>query len=591
VANHYQQHAPTADCASTGAVRLKASRQLLDGIFSSHVSFVCPDQRGTPVNPREITFNLLAKHKSAEAEAVLLKAFESEDEESRKLAAATVIKRPGQDGLLEIIRRVNSLDSEACAEFSQSPERFEIVLEHCFKNTDSDNLSAAVEFVRRTTNFTQFGALLNQLQTDDGSHRDAVMAALNELTDQLARRLQNNDETILPAFDLESLQAHRQAIIACIDSQEMKDSIDEPALPTALRSLLLLGRADEEAVINALSKRGPVHSETATRILSTESNTAVFVLLCESLTRYSPSAAIFDAFYARDDFEFLLHFLDWLPEAPTGYLKKNLKRLTELSWMDVEKAVLHQLPPTVHNRLITLANLAQVENERRAELKTWIVRQSDAAGRAAASDVLDSLPPVTVQAILHEALEDDDPEVEAWATRRLRTQKVPDTFEALVTRLDTELVPVLDAARDELYSFDLQRFLELFPNLSPAQCAQCGQTLIKINPNTPDDLVKEITHPFRWRRVRAIRAAGALDLVHEVYSSIIDALSDSEPTVRCVAIESLEKESSYVSVEAIRGLANDENRTVRDAANRVLEKLSETLTTNQHELDAQYTQQ
>lgn len=541
----------------------------------------------TPANPRAVTFDVLEKHKSPEAEDVLLKAIESEDEESRQLAAATVVKRRGQHSLLEIIRRVDSLDEKACAEFSLSPERFDVVLEQCFKNEDAETQQAAVRFIQRTTNFTQFQALLDQLQSDDATLRKAASETIGDLTDQMAQRLRTDDESVLPTFDTESLQTHRQVIISQIDAQTKNDPVDEYVLNTILRSLLLLGQADEEAVLNVLSRRGPVYREAATRVLSEESNPSVFVLLCESLERYAPPAAIFDAFDAREDFEFLLHLLEWLPKTPAGYLKNNIARLTELSWVDYENPVVQRLPSNVHDRLVAVANLAQIEEECRLELKTWVVRQSDAAGREAASDVLDSLPPETVRAILHEALEDEDPEVEAWATRRLRTQKLPDTFDALVTRLDKHIMPVRDAARDELFSFDLERFLELFPNLSPAQCTQCGQALLKINPDTPGDLSKEMTHPFRWRRIRAIRAADALGLVQEVYADITNALSDSESSVRCTVIETLGRNPSRESIEAIRGMTDDESRTVRDTANRMLAKISEKLTTAQRELATQ----
>lgn len=541
----------------------------------------------TPANPRTATFDILARHESAEAEDVLLKAFESEDEESRQLAAATIVKRPGQHRLLEIIRRVDSLDETACAEFSLSPERFNVALNQCFDDTEDDSRSSAVEFIRRTTNFSQLHTLFDQLQDTEDEYRKSVTTAIHDLTDQLSLRIRTDDESVLPTFDLESLQTHQRLIIEDLAARTRHDLSEEHILFPVLRSLLILGRADEEAVLAVLSRRGSVYPDASVRVLSEETNPAIFDLLCESLVRHAPPATVIKTFNTRKDFDFLLHFLNWLPESPDGYLKRNLARLDNVTWLDHSNPIVQQLPSSVHNRLVALANLVRIDDECRLELKTWIVRQSDAAGRNAASDVLDSLPTETVQAILHEALEDEDPGVEAWATRRLRTQKLPDTFEALVTRLDKQLPLVRDAARGELDSFDLHKFLELFPGLSPAHCVQCGQALLKINPETPDELLKEMTHPFCRRRIRAIRAADAMGLTREVYSGIIDALSDSEPGVRCIAIETLGKTTSHESIEAIQEMTDDESRAVRDTANRVLARLAEKLTTTRNELQTQ----
>jgi hypothetical protein len=64
----------------------------------------------TTADPRSIAFDILARHKSDEAADVLMQALECDDDHARRLAAATVVKRRGQQSILEIIRRADSLD-------------------------------------------------------------------------------------------------------------------------------------------------------------------------------------------------------------------------------------------------------------------------------------------------------------------------------------------------------------------------------------------------------------------------------------------------------------------------------------------------
>ena len=72
-----------------------------------------------PVDSRSVTFDVLARNKSDEAGAVLMHAMECDDKYSRRLAAETIIKRQSQQSILEIIRRVATLDDKACNEFSR----------------------------------------------------------------------------------------------------------------------------------------------------------------------------------------------------------------------------------------------------------------------------------------------------------------------------------------------------------------------------------------------------------------------------------------------------------------------------------------
>lgn len=272
-----------------------------------------------------------------------------------------------------------------------------------------------------------------------------------------------------------------------------------------------------------------------------------------------------------------MHLLKQLPKEPSGYLAFNLARLNDVSWLQDSVELVERLPAVVHDRLVGVINHVSLKEETRTKLKTWIVRQSGGAGRDAASDVLKLLPQEEASQILHDALKDVDPEVEAWATHRLRAQKIPDTFEELLKRLDRNLDIVRDAARDELFSFDVNYLLKIFGDLPPGQSRLCGHTLLKINPNATEELIREIEHPFRRRRIRAIQAAEALGFVDEVLANLIDKLDDPEASVRCAAIETLGSSPTPETIKAIRRMTADPHRLVRSSAESVISKLSDQL--------------
>lgn len=530
----------------------------------------------TTADPRSIAFDILARHKSDEAADVLVQALECDDEAARKMAAATVVRRPGQQNILDIIRKVDSLTDDACNEFSKSPERFRVALEQAISRSDDETRNAAVAFIRRTGNFEQFSTLLDEFGSKDNARRESVQTAAIGLASQIAERLRANDKSIFPGMDGATLQRHRSTILDDLDTRT-KQFDDLPKPETVLQLILVIGGPDDNAVRNLFTKRGDRCREVATKLLTEDSHPALFNLLGDFLAHHAPPPPVIDVLRKRSDFEFVLHFLKQLPKQPSEYLAFNLARLTDLSWLQDSMDLVERLPTSVHDRLICAINHVPVDEATKTKIKAWVVRQSGGAGREAASDVLKILPAEEASQILHEALEDSDPEVEAWATHHLRAQKLPDTFEELLKRLDKNLDTVRDAARDELFSFDLNYLIKIVGELSPGQAILCGHTLLKINPDAPDELAQEINHPFRRRRIRAIETAEAIGFMDKVGSCLIDKLEDPEVSVRCAVIEAFGRNPTPDAIKIIRRMTEDSHRHIRSTAEGVISRLNEQL--------------
>ncbi len=528
------------------------------------------------VDPRSIAFEILARHMSDEAAEVLVQALQCGDDVARRMAAATVVQRPDQQSILDIIRRVDSLDETACNEFSRSPDRFHEALEQAISGPDDAMRSTAIRFIRRTGNFEQFATLLDELGSADEVFCESAEAAAIELASQMAERLRTNNESIFPGLDGATLRTYRSTILNELDARTKRFD-DLPKPEAFLRLILILGGPDDAAVRNLFTKRGEPCRNVAVKLLSEDLHPALLNLLGDFLAYHVPPPAVIGVLRTRADFEFVLHLLKQLPKQPSGSLAFNLARLTALSWFQNPMDLVERLPTSVHDRLVGAINHLPVDEEIRTKVKTWIVRQSSGAGREAASDVLKLLPAGEASQILYDALEDTDSEVEAWAIRHLRTQKLPDTFEKLLKRLDQDLDIVRDAARDELFSFDLNYLLKIFGDLSPGQSRQCGQALLKINPNAPEELIREIDHSFRRRRIRAIEAAEALGFMDEVTPCLLEKLEDPEASVRCAVIEAFGRKPSLEAIRIIRRMTGDPHRHVRSAAEGVISRLSKQL--------------
>jgi len=516
------------------------------------------------VAPRSLTFNLLAESASTEAADALLAALTVDDAECRRLGAEGMIRQRSQLTILNLIRRIDELPNDVCAALARQPERFEAPLKQCFQRGDKVDLRSATEFSRRCGCIRHFTDAVGLLEHWDEDVRDAASDCVRDLAEALALRLMTNDAAHLPGMGFDHCRALRIDLLNELGRALFQfDHLVNPQ--PAIDAVLLLGRPDDEEVKNVCSKYGADCTEMVTATLRTMKSLPLFDTVCEALKLLAPLPVFTQVLGEREDPEFVLALLQWWPRRVTTYIETNIKRARTIPWLETRHPTLTQIPATLHDSLVSLLNCTELDRDDKNEIKKWIVRHSSGSGRAAATDVLNWLPRKEVQHILYEALLDPDTEVEAWATQQLRSQKVPDTFEHLLERLDSDRPQVRDAAREELASFNIERVFDLFESLPPSTCRQCGQLLQKINPHVLNDFREELSHAFHWRRVRATRAVGELGLVDELLPSLAALLEEPAWSIRRTVIEALAHSDSESALTIIRSMAGDEQRQVQEA--------------------------
>ncbi|MBI1314385.1 hypothetical protein GC176_24075 [bacterium] len=525
-------------------------------------------------DPKSLTFKTLAESASTEASDALLAALNSGDKPCRCLASQAIIEHRSQLTILNLIREVDTLRDDVCVALSREPERFTAPLRQCFQRGDKYELRNAIEFVRRCGCIGHFSDVLAQLEHWDGDIRDVASIAIRHQAEELAMRLLTDDSSYLPGIDFDHARVLRIELLSELSRSIFQfDRLMNPV--PAIDAILILGRPDEEEVKSVCSKYGADCKEIVAESLLTLKSRPIFETICEAQKLLAPMPVFTDALSKRDDQEFVLSLLTWMPRRITSCLEANIKRAGALPWLTTEHPTLQQIPPSLHDRLIALLNCTSLERDDKNDIKKWVVRHSSGSGRAAASDVLNWLPHKEVQHILYNALVDADNDVEAWATQQLRSQKVPDTFQHLLQRLDSERPQVRDAAREELASFNVERVFDLFESLPQSTCHRCGQLLQKINPHVLDEFREELSHAFHWRRVRATRAIGELGLVDELLPSLTVLLEEPEWSVRRAVIEALSKSDSPAALQVISSMAGDEQRQVREAVREALHRIEQ----------------
>lgn len=520
-------------------------------------------------SPLEKTFAVLANNQSADADALLLKAVVSSVDGIARRGAKCLGQKASPQRITELIKLVDHLGGGALEELAKADERLNPHLKPALQNPQPQQRAAALEFVRRASLISQLSLLLQLVDDHSNSLQTQTSDVVRELVTKLAYRLAGNEQEGLQHLSDEAVRSAQMGLLNELDRRSEKfDDIRDQEL--YVESILLLGKSDCTAVKNVLDKRGSAGRHMVKTVLQKAKHPHLMDLVCETLTHREPHQKLLQVFVSREDVLFVTRVLEWLPATITGTIAKNLEQIDELPWLSLTHATWLEIPLPLHGKLVQLINALNLPKEQKHELKKWILQNSGPEGRAAAGDLFNDLGDEEAQEVLYDALADENPEVEAWATHQLRSQAIPDKWDQLIKRLDSTSDIVRDAAREELSDFNLDKMFGLLAKLPRDKAQKCGEIVRKIDPNTANTLRSEMKKPAKTFKVRATRAAAALGMVDELLNSIGALTEDPDTGVRRIAIEVLQESASPDARKYIERRLQDPNRFVRETAKRAL---------------------
>jgi HEAT repeat protein len=99
--------------------------------------------------------------------------------------------------------------------------------------------------------------------------------------------------------------------------------------------------------------------------------------------------------------------------------------------------------------------------------------------------------------------------------------------------------------------------------------------MVKISPESVDELSREMANPIRRHRIRAAHAALAMGLQEQVLPSLMAMLEDGEALVRRTGVEVLAEVTNMAVVEVLENLKDDPSKRVRDTAEQSLKTIRE----------------
>ena len=341
-----------------------------------------------------------------------------------------------------------------------------------------------------------------------------------------------------------------------------------------VESILVLGGPGHFSAQKVLSQGSAECRALARELLQTSRHPGVMRFLLDSLSKPYPPSRVIDAIQTRADPEFILATLRWVPKRWTATQERNLRQIEHIAWLTGNEVFLDLIPEELQTALMTFISATGLDRDIKTAVREWIVRNGCPEARNQAIAVLDELDDETVQGIVLDGLDSDDPDVEAWATSQLRSQHVPDALNKLIAKLDSPEASVQAVARQELQGFDLDCVLSRFEEMSPEARKNAGTLLKKINPDFLVELTRELHHPIRRHRLRAIRGSLALGWHLQVFHSLLFLINDEDTLIRRAAIEVLGHIPTPESIAALVALKADPSQRVRETVEQALSRLA-----------------
>jgi hypothetical protein len=518
--------------------------------------------------PFPTTFELLAGTDNTAAVDVMVAALDIADESVQNLAVGAILKRHPTRAVIELVRRAQVLSKPARELIKKKSPVLAKGLRAALLSGDSALRASALQLVCDLEYFTELPTLTRLLEEKALCERDAVESTIYDLVDRLYKHLQFGKEKEESADFLRNAQRMRHQAVATLEASCERFEIHHSR--QVIEGLLILGDAQSVPLKKLIQEASSVVREIVVDLLHSSRHPGVMTLVIDSLADNYPLPATISAFASRTDPEFIAHLLETWPRELTPFQQNNVKKLESVSWLNAEGIHLDLLPPALHCAAVAFLMTTGLTETQKMDVLEWMVKFGSAEGRLAATEVLKDLDDADVQYVVRDGLESQQPEVQAWATGQLRAWSIPNAIELLVERIDSPVPEVRQAARGELAGFDVRRLLEIFDQLDSRMQSVVGKLVQKIDPETVTKLKGEMLNAIHNKRIRAARAALAMNLHMEVADALLEMARDPDVMVRRMAGEVLGKVRSPAALDMLRQLTRDGSPRVRQAATSAL---------------------
>ncbi|GAB4134072.1 MAG: hypothetical protein Kow0040_17290 [Thermogutta sp.] len=508
----------------------------------------------------DITFDHLVQTRNTAAGAVLERALDSPFPQIRERAIAGLLQRPEPNGHFTVLRRIDPLDPAWPPRFRQMPSRFLQSLREALVSSDERLRENAYQVVLWTSLYDMIPLLANLVERPEPDQAERAGEVLLELTRRLAAA-PTASETPHNASALQrAAEQARRALAIGVDRYGKHERRE------VIEAFILLVKENVGILREVLTSTVHPARNALLRILRDAADPSVLQVLCGFLQLRDIPTGVLGVLAQRDDPAFVRQLLKQVGADPPAEVRRNLKRLRQLKWLNNLPRILPELNECEQILVPSLVSKTAVPASRALTAIGEVLRHGLPGARAAAAEALGHYHGAEANALAIQAAYDPDPLVVAAVLPQLRGRGMAGALPVILQSLESSHPMVRRAARRCLKEFSFRRFLETWDMLPPDIRRDTGMLVKRVDGHTTGLLRAELAAPFRSRRLRALLVVQELDLVFRVESSVIPLLEDEDPAIRAEAAAALAMTDSPAALQALKNALNDPNALVREAA-------------------------
>ena len=485
----------------------------------------------------EQTIRVLSKSNNRAASELLKLAMNSSHERIRKVACAEIVTGRGPKVILEYLQNLDSLDDEIREVLALHPNKLVSPIRTAFL---SNNLTLQRNAVRATLLFKVYDLIPSLLfmigdRSESGAKTDVPIAELLvRLTKQFVEDIEANE--ISDAFLGFVLHETKQTLQRQLSSFRRSDD------PSCIKIFLLLGPYIQDKVFNAAELfRNPMHPvyTALAGVVQAENDDYIFRFILGSLEAVKVPGLILAAISNRTDLPFLEYLFEKMDLSPSPNFQANIARIHRFDWLASLRTLLPQLSEIAQQNLLRLIHFSELPKEEIYAVSRQVYQFGKSIGRCAALAEIANYRLNESEAIIKEAIDDDDPHVQAAALQQIRKIDPSKGMMLLIRKIDSPYKVVREVVKMMLPEFQVRRFLDSFEQLTEAQRKQTLKIIRKIDSTLPNVLAEEIQSGNPVMKVRALKSIELGNLVGLVEEPLCAVLLRDEAAVFRVKAASL----------------------------------------------------
>ncbi|HYO24158.1 MAG TPA: HEAT repeat domain-containing protein [Lacipirellulaceae bacterium] len=517
--------------------------------------------------PHAQTFETLARSRNEAATAVLLAALESDDRRAFDGAALALVRRRSKAGHLAVLARWHELSDDLKRAIDQSEGRMGGALHDALLSPDEQLFANACEVARESGEFDLAPTLISVAEQTEGPRSAIATALVLELVDRLAHAADEPDaggysrhpETIRKGV-LESLERSVERF-AIHGKRELIEAFVTLAGP-------------ESSTLRAVLE-APHHPcfQTVYDVLNLSTNPAVLDLLTSYLANHEAPGSVRQVVARRTDPPFVAALLGMPLPADSSWLAKNMAGIKALACLASGEAVCKRTAPAGQAAAMRLTSLSGATDETKLDFAAALLARGAQLARLAACESLSLITGQRSNDLVLAALADEDGDVQAAATRQLRSRHIPGTMAKLLELVASPFPQVQAAARESLAEFSFENYMARYETLDNESRRSTGALVALIDMQAIDSLKLEMASPVRRRRLRAIEVAEIMNVTAKVADALVERLDDEDHMVRAAAAAALADCTAMDVRDALVDALSDRSFAVQTAARESLRLL------------------